>query len=47
MFFKELEPIHCVRVYCEAINPWFDDKHLTDFEDILMFQLAMLHIAES
>jgi len=37
MFFKELEPIHCVLVYCEAINPQFDDKSLHDFEDILMF----------
>lgn len=47
MFFRELEPIHCVQLYCEAINPCFDDKHLSDFEDILKFQLAMLYIAES
>lgn len=45
-FFRELEPIHCEQVYCEAINPCFDDKHLSDFKGILMFQLATLHIAE-
>lgn len=47
MFFRELEPVHCVQVYCEGINPSFDDKHLSVFEEILMFQLAMLHTKES
>lgn len=47
MLFRELEPTHCGQVYCEGINPSFDDKHLSDFEEILMFQLAMLHTTES
>lgn len=47
MLFRELEPMHSVQVYCELINPSFDDKHLSAFEEILMFQLAMLHTTES
>lgn len=47
MLFRELEPMNCVRVYCEGINLSFDDKHLSDFEEILMFQLAMLHTTEN
>lgn len=48
MFYEELKHIRtCVQVYCEAINPCFDDKHLSDFEDLLMSQLAIPHITES
>lgn len=47
MLFRELEPMNCVRVYCEGIHLSFDDKHLSDFEEILMFQLAMLHTTEN
>lgn len=47
MLFRELESVHCVQVYCEGIHPSFDDKHLSDFEEILTFQLAMLHTTES